>query len=122
MNKAGQAVAPLAKFYKIKPANIFIVHDDTDLKLGQTKLSFGKHSAGHKGVESIIKSLKTRDFWRLRIGVAGKKDIPAEKIILKKFTPEDAKLIKKVSKKTLEALDLVVSVGPEKAMNFYNQN
>ncbi len=122
MNKSGQAVAPLALFYKIKPARIFVIHDDTDLKLGQTKLSFGKHSAGHKGVESVIKALKTMKFWRLRVGVAGKKDIPAEKIILRKFTPEETKLIKKISKKTAEALDLIVSEGPEKAMNEYNQN
>ena len=122
MNKSGQAVASLSKFYKIKPAGIFVIHDDADLKLGQTKLAFGKHSAGHKGVESVIKALKTRDFWRLRVGVAGKKDIPAEKIILRKFTPEETKLIKKVFKKTAGALDLIIAEGPEKAMNKYNQN
>lgn len=120
MNKSGTAVGALAKFFKIKPADIYIVHDDTDLEFGRTKLSFGKRSAGHKGVESVIKVLKTLDFWRLRVGIGDKKDSPAEKMVLKKFTPKDDPTLKKIRKKTLEAVDLIGEKGPEAAMNFYN--
>ncbi|MDP3710529.1 MAG: aminoacyl-tRNA hydrolase [bacterium] len=121
MNKSGLATASLAKFYKIKPENILMVHDDSDLLLGSTKMSFGKHSAGHKGVESVIKSLKTLNFWRFRIGVSGKKHVEAEKIILKKFTPKEVLIIKKIIKKTVVAIEQTIKESPEKAMNEYNQ-
>ena len=63
MNKSGAAAAAAARFYKIKPKNIFVIHDDADIPLGSAKLSFAKNSAGHKGVESIIRAMKTKDFW-----------------------------------------------------------
>ena len=77
MNKSGQAVASATRFLKTKPKDIFVIHDDADIALGRAKLSFGKRSAGHKGVESVMRALKTRDFWRFRIGIAGKRNIPA---------------------------------------------
>ncbi len=95
MNKSGDAVSALAKFRKIKPENILVVHDDIDILWGNFKFSFGRSSAGHKGVESIIKTLKTKNFWRLRIGIQPtlKKHTSADKIILKKFTPTELKTL-----------------------------
>lgn len=122
MNKSGAAADALARFFKAKPDEIFVVHDDADIMLGCTKLSCGKRSAGHKGVESLMRTLKTRDFWRFRIGISGKKDIPAEKLVLKKFTPDESRSVKKVMKKTADALEEAVIEGPERAMNTYNQN
>jgi len=121
MNKSGNAVASARRFFKINPKNIFIIHDDADITFGGAKLSFGKRSAGHKGVESVMRALKTRDFWRFRIGISGKRDIPAEKFILKKFMPEELRVVKKITKKTIEALNQTIKEGPEKAMNEYNQ-
>lgn len=121
MNKSGQAVSPVARFYKTKPKDIFMIHDDADIALGRAKLSFGKRSAGHKGVESVMRALKTRDFWRFRIGIAGRRDVPAEKLVLRKFTPEETKQVKKVTKKTLEALLESITAGPDRAMNEYNK-
>ena len=121
MNKSGRSVAPAVKSLKIKPKNIFIIHDDVDLALGKTKLSFGRSSAGHKGVESVIRALKSRDFWRFRVGIGGKRNIPAEKLVLKKFTPEETKLVKKLINKTVEALEKTIKENPEKAMNEYNR-
>ena len=120
MNKSGAAAAPAGRFFKIKPKDIFVIHDDADIPLGSAKLSFAKNSAGHKGVESIIRALKTKEFWRLRIGIAGRRDIPAEKLVLKKFTPEETRVIKKITKKALEALRAIATEGPERAMNSYN--
>ena len=120
MNKSGQSVAPAAKFFKIKPKNIFVIHDDADIALGRAKLSFGRSSAGHKGVESVMRALKSKDFWRFRIGIGGKRDMPAEKLVLKKFSPEEIKLVKKIVKKTIGALEKTIKEGPEKAMNEYN--
>lgn len=122
MNKSGAAVTPAARFFKIKPNNIFVVHDDADFPLGYGKLSFGKHSAGHKGVESVIRALKTREFWRFRIGIAGKRDIPAEKLVLKKFMPDETRLIKKITKRAIEAITTSTEKSPQIAMNNYNAN
>lgn len=122
MNNSAKAVAPATRFFKIKPKDIFVVHDDTDIALGRAKLSFGRNSAGHKGVESLIRGLKTRDFWRLRVGIAGKRDIPAEKLVLKKFMPDEQRLVKKITKRTITALDTIAEGGPERAMNEYNKN
>ncbi|MDO8443762.1 MAG: aminoacyl-tRNA hydrolase [Candidatus Azambacteria bacterium] len=101
MNKSGDAVLALSKLHKIKPENILIVHDDIDIAWGNFKFSFGHSSAGHKGVESIIKALKTKNFWRLRIGIQPtlKKHISADKIILKKFTPTELKTLNHTIKK-----------------------
>lgn len=121
MNKSGEVIGPIARFYKIKPEHIFLIHDDADLPLGRAKLAFGKNSAGHKGVESVIRALKTKDFWRFRIGIAGKRDMPAEKIVLKKFTTEEQKVVKKIITKTIEAISVSAEKNPEIAMNSYNQ-
>lgn len=121
MNKSGSAVGLAARFFKAKPNDIFVIHDDADLPLGRAKLSFGKHSAGHKGVESVIRALKTRDFWRFRIGIAGKRDIPAERLVLKKFTPEEARFAKKTVKRTIGATREALEKSPEQAMNEFNK-
>ena len=120
MNKSGAAIAPIARFFKVKPASIIVIHDDADIAFGAGKLSFDKHSAGHKGVESVIRALKTTAFWRFRIGIAGKRDVPAEKLVLKKFTPDEQKQVKKIVKRTLDALEQTIAEGPERAMNGYN--
>jgi len=121
MNRSGGAIASAARFFKVKPKHIFVVHDDADLPLGRAKLSFGKRSAGHKGVESVIRALKTRDFWRFRIGIAGKRNIPAEKLVLKKFMPDESRIVKKIAKRTVEALIRAITGRPEKVMNEYNK-
>lgn len=120
MNKSGSAVAPIAKFFKIKPDHVVLIHDDADIAFGAGKFSFDKRSAGHKGVESVIRTLKTTAFWRFRIGIAGKRDIPAEKLVLKKFTPDEQKIVKKIIKRTVDALEQTITEGPEKTMNGYN--
>jgi len=116
INKSGDAVLALMKFYpptedlpkgdKIKPENILVVHDDIDILWSNFKFSFGRSSAGHKGVESIIKALKTKNFWRLRIGIqlSTKKHISANKIILKKFTPAELKTLNQTIKKIIPIL------------------
>ncbi len=121
MNKSGSAVDTASGFYRIKPAAVFVIHDDADLPLGPGKLPYDKHSAGHKGVESVIRALKTREFWRFRIGIAGKRDIPAEKLVLKKFTPDETRLVKKITKRTIEAIMGTLEKSPQIAMNTYNQ-
>jgi len=101
MNLSGKAVKSLKKKFKIKTKNIIIIHDEMDLPLGKTKFSFKKGAAGHKGVSSIIQSLKTKNFFRYRIGIGKEK---RENFVLEKFSKEEEKILKETIKKTL--LDL----------------
>ena len=95
MNEAGKVVKQLEKYYQIPLKNIIIIHDDNDLDVGNFKFSFDRGSAGHKGVESIIKNLGSKKFYRLRIGIQPKKEPrkKAENLVLKKFSPEERKII-----------------------------
>jgi PTH1 family peptidyl-tRNA hydrolase len=69
VNRSGQAVSALARFYRIAPEEILIAHDELDLKPGAVKLKEGGGSAGHNGLKDIAASLGTPAFWRLRIGI-----------------------------------------------------
>lgn len=69
MNESGQAVAPLARWHKIPPDHLIVVHDELDLPTGQLRLKLGGGTAGHHGLDSIVASLGTKDFYRVRIGV-----------------------------------------------------
>jgi len=96
MNDSGSAVLKASSFYKITSNNILVVHDDLDIALGEYKVQKGKGAAGHHGVESIIESLGTKDFWRLRIGTDGplrKKVNDDAKFVLEKFTKEELSVL-----------------------------
>ena len=69
MNLSGKAVVPLARFFKIEPAQILVVHDELDLSPGQMKLKQGGGAAGHNGLKDLLAQLGSPDFWRLRIGI-----------------------------------------------------
>jgi PTH1 family peptidyl-tRNA hydrolase len=69
MNESGAAVKRALRYFNLRPEEILIIHDDSDLEIGQVKLSWNRGSAGHKGIESVIKQLGTRKLWRLRIGI-----------------------------------------------------
>lgn len=94
MNNSGQAVKALVDYHKTD--NLFVIHDDIDLPLGEMKISRGRGSAGHKGVESIIQHLKTKDFTRVRIGICPKEGKPenVEKFVLERFPAEEQEEIK----------------------------
>jgi len=106
MNKSGEAVGALTKFYKIKPADVIIFHDDKDIALGKYKIQTNRGPAGHNGVISIIKQLKTQDFTRLRLGTApasGKvKD--ASEFVLKKFNKNDLAKLNEALGRALEEI------------------
>lgn len=107
MNESGKSVKKIIRNSKstLRGAsseirNLIIIHDDIDLELGKIKVSKNRGSAGHKGVESIIKELGNKDFIRIRIGVS-KEEKPD---VLKKFSQQD----KELAKKTLSAIDKTI--------------
>lgn len=129
MNNSGKEVA---KFVKSKKdlSELVVIYDDIDLPLGKIKISFNRSSGGHNGLGSIIKSLKSEEFLRIRVGItpatpAGKlKKVQGEKDVLKfllgEFKKPELETIKKLSKKIAEAIEVIYSESKEKAMSLYN--
>jgi len=106
MNESGTAVEKLIKNYKLKIKNLIVIHDDIDLPLGEFKISKNRGSAGHKGVQSIINELKTKDFSRVRIGICPKIGKPkaVEKFVLQNFTKTEEKALQAVIPKIIDLL------------------
>ena len=129
MNNSGKAVAPFVKSKK-DLKDLIVIYDDIDLPLGKMKISFNRSSGGHRGLNSIIKALKSEEFLRVRIGIAP--TTPAGKIkkpkgekavinfILGGFRKNELETLKKLSKKVAEAIEMIFSEGKEKAMSLYN--
>lgn len=117
MNLSGTSVAALARFYKIDPAQVLVVHDELDLLPGQSKLKFGGSHAGHNGLKSIHAQLGTADYWRLRLGI-GHPGHKAEVVhwVLKKPSKEHREAIETAVERTLEAADLLLSGDMERAL------
>lgn len=123
MNNSGQAVLALATYWKIKPVNIWLIHDDIDLPLGVIRISHRRGSGGHKGVQSIIDGCRTKNLLRFRIGIhplGRKKSLEAEKFVLQKFTPSEEKIISGIVQKTSRAIKTALKQGIEEAMNEFN--
>jgi PTH1 family peptidyl-tRNA hydrolase len=129
MNKSGVSVFPLVKSKKAAE-NLIVIYDDLDLPIGKFKISFNRSSGGHRGVESIIKALKTEAFVRIRVGISpvtpsGKLKKPSgDKVvgdyILGKFRETEEQSLKKLSKKINEAIAMIILESREKAMGEFN--
>ena len=126
MNSSGPSVGLLMKRLNISPNNLIVIHDDLDLPLGKIRISYGSGSAGHKGVDSIITSLKSQDFVRLRVGIGRpsttnvftEPEIVA--YVLGDFTPDEKGVIAQVIPKASDALLCLLTEGLTIAMNEYN--
>lgn len=122
MNNSGNAVVKIITSKK-KAEQLVAIHDDLDLPLGKFKISFAKSSAGHRGVESVIKKIKTEKFIRIRVGTSPKKKPQGKdviKFLMGKFPPKELSIFKKTSKKITPALEMIISEGLQKAMSQYN--
>ena len=117
MNRSGVSVATLARFFKIAPQEILVVHDELDLLPGQAKLKFGGSAAGHNGLKDIHAMLGTQDFWRLRLGI-GHPGVKAEVVnyVLKRPSPDHREAIEKAVDQSLQASELLMAGEMDKAL------
>ena len=93
MNESGQCVSALLKWYKMDPSDLIVIHDDTDLDVGDMKVQRNKGAAGHKGIASIIQHAGTQDFDRIRLGVRPAGDTTKSlDLVLKSFSVDDYKI------------------------------
>ncbi|NUZ06664.1 aminoacyl-tRNA hydrolase [Schlegelella koreensis] len=110
MNLSGKSVAPLARFFKIEPAEILVAHDELDLLPGLAKLKLGGGNAGHNGLKDINAQLGSADFWRLRLGI-GHPGVKAEVVdyVLRKPPLSERELIDKSIEQSLGGLDAMLA-------------
>jgi PTH1 family peptidyl-tRNA hydrolase len=108
MNRSGQAVAALARFYRIPPAEMLVLHDELDLPPGALRLKYGGGLGGHNGLKDIAAHLGTQDFWRLRIGVGHPGDRnQVVDYVLKSPRAEERDLIQAALERALEYWPLI---------------
>lgn len=120
MNRSGTAVQKIADKYNIPAEKIIVVHDDLDLETGRLKIRKKGSSGGHKGIESIIQFIGSRDFIRIKIGIGRDPFIPTEDYVLSKFRKDELPLMKEAVKKAVDSIYSVITEGVDKAMNRFN--
>ena len=129
MNKSGDAVSKFVKNAKAAE-RLAVIHDDLDLPLGTIRISFNRGSGGHRGIESIIRKVKTKKFYRVRVGVSpttaarelrkpeGEKRVL--NFILDQWKPHELVVLKRVFDRVVRALEIMATDGAERAMNEFN--
>ena len=129
MNESGVSVQQAAKFFKIPPTDVCIVHDDMDHPLGTVRLKRGGGDGGHNGLKSVSKHLSKRNYLRLRFGI-GRPNIPQEADIsrdfvhswvLGKFSEEERSRLREALERASSALEALLHDGFEKAQNVVNK-
>ena len=122
MNNSGLAVVNLLEENEIDPQEMLVVYDDLDLPLGMTRLRLEGSSGGHRGVESIIKSIGTEKFPRLKIGIGRpKKKEDVVGYVLSPFSKDEEEIARTVIKKASECILRSIELSPQDAMEFCNR-
>lgn len=130
MNNSGSAVAKLL-VNKNEVGNLVVIHDDIDLPFGEVKIGKSRGAGGNNGVQSVIDKLGTKDFVRVRIGIAPKSfwtgkikrpkgGGPLERFVLKPFTSSEEKVLPEIFKKCCAVIESTISNGVEQTMNKFN--
>ena len=122
MNLSGKAVGALANFYRIKPEEILVLHDELDLPLGSVKLKLGGGHGGHNGLKDIVAALgNNNNFYRLRIGIGhpGHRDLVAG-YVLNKPSPSEREALEKALDEATSCVELLFKDGIVKATNRLN--
>ena len=115
------AMARISRMFK----NLWVIHDDIDLPIGKIKIIKNRGAAGHKGVQSIIDELGTKNFIRFRIGIKPKTynltPKTLDEFVLQKFNKKEEKILKEVIKRTCQAIEIALKEGVEKAISRFNK-
>ena len=122
MNNSGRAVASLARFYKLKPDQVWVIHDEVDLPLGKIRIRLGGGTAGHRGLESIIRQWGEDQFVRFRLGIGAATGVAhaTQEYVLAGFTSQQRSMVKKMTKKAIKAIQSALKNGLEKAQHEFN--
>lgn len=125
MNDSGRSVQSVGHFYKATPEQTLVVYDDVDLPLGRLRFRTNGSAAGHNGIRSLISSLGTHEFPRLKVGISPADGRPAgDRMVghvLGKFRPEEQAELQTVIQRAADAVLSAVDRGLETAMNVFNR-
>jgi peptidyl-tRNA hydrolase, PTH1 family len=123
MNRSGEAVSQLLRYFKILPKQMLVIHDDLDLTLGRTRLVLRGGAGGHRGIASIIEQLGDDEFARLKLGIGRPvHDETVDAYVLQSPYPEQQGTFDEMTKRGVEAARMVLLSGMVKAMNVFNRS
>ena len=117
MNECGNSISQMSRFFKIKPKDLFVFHDDLDLMVGKVRIKSGGSSAGHNGLKSIDEHLGN-DYNRVRIGIdhPGEKSL-VHKYVLSDFKEKEMKLLSLINQNIALNIDLLINKKPSNFLN-----
>lgn len=121
MNRSGESVSALSDYFHIAIEDILIVHDDMDIEFGKLKIKTQGGSAGHRGIISVIKCLKTDNFLRIRLGI-GKPcmETDASNFVLEKFNDDEQHQLEDFMQRMQQCLEVILTRGSDMAMNIFH--
>ena len=122
MNLSGESVRQVMDFFKINQEDILVVYDDLDMPVGKLRLRQSGSAGGHNGIKNIIQELGTQKFVRIKVGVGAKpQGWDLADYVLGRFGSEDRKLVDEAQDRACKAVELILSDGPDAAMNEFNK-
>lgn len=120
MNRSGNAVLDISRYYKITPENIIIIYDDIDLEPGKLRIRPNGSAGTHNGMKSIIYQLQTEDFSRIRIGIGRNRQMDLASFVLQKFSKDEVGILTDIVKSAALAVDEIIDNNIDTAMNKHN--
>ncbi|KYH28644.1 MULTISPECIES: aminoacyl-tRNA hydrolase [Clostridium] len=120
MNLSGESVKEISDFYKIPNENIIIIYDDISLDVGRLRIREKGSAGGHNGIKSIIASLGSDVFPRIKVGVGQPMEEDLVSFVLGRFSDDDRKILEKVFEAASAAVEVIIKKGTMEAMNKYN--
>jgi PTH1 family peptidyl-tRNA hydrolase len=122
MNRSGLAVSQLIDYFHENASQLIVIHDDLDIPFGQIRIKLSGGAGGHNGLSSIIDALQTDQFLRIRVGIGRPPEGgDAVNYVLSPFLREEEVILNEAIRTSSEAVQQILSFGPVKAMNFFNQ-
>jgi len=127
MNDSGNSVSSLLSWYKMKPQDLIVIHDDLDLPFGKIRVRFGGASGGHNGVQSVIDTIKTDKFLRIRLGIGlhhesrQRSHEHTTQYVLSNFDGGESNKVRHMIKETMKAIELITKHGYEAYISKYNK-
>lgn len=121
VNSSGEAVGPIARYYKVPPRDVLVIYDDLDLPQGTIRVRPSGSSGGHNGMASIIEQLGTQGFPRIRVGIGRPPGrMEPKDYVLQDFGPSEREVMAEVYERVVGAVETFVQEGVREAMNRYN--
>lgn len=121
MNLSGSVVARFVSFYKINIHDILIIQDDLDMRFGRVKIVNNSSSGGHNGIKDIERCLGSKDYVRLKIGIANDKSVDTKDYVLSKFTEDELNILNSIDKSLLNLIDDFCMMDLDKLKSKYNR-